>query len=77
MNQPQAKTILAWFEEAREAGHEWADAAIENAWAANSAKFSGKKQNLAHVLESAFVWDETTQGFKFWDAVHNSLRRNP
>ena len=72
MNQPTEKTILAWFEEARSAGHEWADAAIENAWAAGTAETTG-----GAALCTAFIWEKTTQGDEFWRNVYDTLRKNP
>lgn len=70
MNQP-TKTILAWFEEARTAGHEWADAAIENCHEAGLADAHAK--HLAIALSTAFVWARTTQGFEFWREIHADL----
>lgn len=74
MNQ-QPKTILDWFEEARDAGHEWADAAIENAWQAGTAECVDV--SLPEALIGAFNFKETTQGFTFWAAVVHNLPKNP
>lgn len=77
MNQPtESKTILDWFEEARTAGHQWADAAIENAWAAGTAEITGRPA-LRSALCAAFIWEKTTQGHEFWYNVYDTLRRNP
>lgn len=72
---PKSKTILAWFEEARSAGHEWADAAIENCHQFRTAELADI--SLPKALLRAFDWEETAQGVDFWAAVHDSLLQNP
>ena len=69
------KTILDWFEEARSAGHEWADAAIENCHQFGTADMVDI--SLAEALLGAFDWAETPQGVNFWHAVRDSLLQNP
>lgn len=75
MSQPQPKTILAWFEEARAAGHEWADAAIENCHQFGTAY--DYAPTLLWAVDTAFAWAETKQGFEMWNTIGNSLRQNP
>jgi hypothetical protein len=71
----QLKTNLDWFEEARAAGHEWADAAVFNC--REQGLLEELEGSLREALFGAFFWDETTQGHRFWSNVHDTLRRNP
>ena len=71
----QTKPILEWFEEARAAGHEWADAAIENAHQAGCA--NARAKNAAIALSNAFVWRRTVQGHDFWEKIYESLGSKP
>lgn len=75
MSQP--KTALEWFEEARAAGHEWADAAIENLLNSDYASPHIPQESAAEALGKAFLWTDTEEGWHFWDKVHDSLLENP
>ena len=45
------KTVLEWFNEAKNQGYKWADAAIRN-----SNNLNGENPDLATALAAAFVW---------------------
>ena len=62
------------FEAAREAGHEWADAALENCYQFGTAEDEPQNQTLLNAVWGAFVWGKTAQGVKYWGRVEESLR---
>jgi len=71
----KSKTILAWFEEARAAGHEWADAAI--AYANQFGFLSCERVSLVEAIGFSFVWKYTEEGHDFWKKIHESLGGKP
>jgi len=71
----QSKTILEWFEEARAAGHEWADAAIEYCHQFRTTDKEAKSLSVA--LYDGFAWNKTAQGVCFWAYVLDPLPKNP
>ena len=65
------------FEQAREAGHKWADAALENCYQFGKAEKECRPTSLPSVLKSAFVWDDTNQGYDFWLDIWRFLPKSP
>ena len=67
------KTVKEWFEFAREAGHEWVDDAVENCPQID--KWTVTHASCAIALKGAFAWNNTPQGFDYWERVHKALLR--
>jgi len=61
------------FEQAREAGHEWADAALENCYQFGTAETEAFTDDLAANIDDAFFWSKTAQGFYFWEKVWDKV----
>jgi len=61
------------FEAAREAGHDWADAALENCYQFGTAETESLTDNLAQAIDDAFFWSKTAQGFYFWEKVWDKV----
>ena len=69
------KTIKQWFEEAKEQGYEWADAALQ--YAENHAKeFPGElfADSLQDAVAYGFIWNETNEKQDYWWEVYKTLR---
>ena len=66
------KPILEWFEEAKQQGYDWADAAIRN-YNPNYAIIKETK-TLSAALTRAFSWRKSPEGSEFWVRIDESLR---
>ena len=69
------KTIKQWFEEAKEQGYEWADAALQ--YAENHAKKFPEElvaDSLQDAVAEGFIWDKTDEKQDYWFEVFKTLR---
>lgn len=65
----ESKTVIEWLNEAKEQGHEWADAAIEN----SSVEPDARRTSLSAAIHCAFIWDGTKEGTAYWRDIFYSL----
>lgn len=65
------RTILEWLNEAKQQGHEWADAAIRN----YDPDFFRKENvlSLSDALLHAFNWKTTPEKDTYWESVFDSI----
>ena len=71
------RIILEWLEKAKEDGYEWADAAISNyirEWGSTTLPAAVMRENLIDALSCAFRWENSHEGYDYWDGVSKSLR---
>jgi len=61
------KTILEWLQELPEP---YRSEAIDNVV---KAKRTQKRDSLEDALLSAFSWEETKQGWEYWDNLHTKI----
>lgn len=66
----ESKTILEWFEQAKAEGLEWADAAIKNTKKHKAARPS---ESMREAVISAFVWEDSPEGYEFWSEIERDL----
>lgn len=69
------KTIKQWFEEAKEQGYEWADAALQ--YTENHAKEFPEElvaDSLQDAVADGFIWDKTDEKQDYWFEVYKTLR---
>lgn len=69
------KTIKQWFEEAKEQGYEWADAALQ--YTENHAKKFPEElvaDSLQDAVAEGFIWDKTDEKQDYWFEVFKTLR---
>lgn len=70
------KTILEWFEEAKQNGAEWADEAIsETRRLRGEERLTVEKVSLREALLGAFSWCQSWQGEDYWSDIKKSLPR--
>lgn len=69
------KTILEWLEQAKNEGYEWADAAIKYMGEANTRNCqpNTRESSLSDAVDSV-RWDETSEGFNFWESIWATLK---
>ena len=63
------KTVLEWFNEAKNQGYKWADAAIRN-----SDNLNGENPDLATALAAAFVWRDSPESDAYWRNIYHKLK---
>ena len=61
------KTILEWLQELPEP---YRSESIDNV---TKAKRMEKRKCLEDALLSAFLWEETKQGWEYWDNLHTKI----
>ena len=69
------KTIKQWFEEAKEQGYEWAEAALK--YTKNHAKEFPEElvaDSLQDAVSDGFIWDKTDEKQDYWFEVYKTLR---
>ena len=69
------KTIKQWFEEAKEQGYEWAEAALK--YTENHAKEFPEElvaDSLQDAVSDGFIWDKTDEKQDYWFEVYKTLR---
>lgn len=66
------KTILEWFQEAKEQGFEWADLAIANTY---QEVRDLKAQSIKSALLLAFVWHLSPQKSDFWSDIAEQIEK--
>ena len=62
------KTIKQWFEQAKEKGYEWADAALDYAQN-NSFLEDSMVDCLQDAVADGFSWEDTEEGEDYWFEV--------
>lgn len=66
---PEKMPVIDWLMWAKEIGFEWADSAIEQ-----KADSVGLWASLSAAIDAAFWYDDTKEGFDFWDTIEKSLK---
>jgi hypothetical protein len=66
---PEEIPVIEWLKWAKEIGFEWADSAIEQ-----KADSDGLYESLSATIGAAFWYDETKEGFDFWDKIEKGLK---
>ena len=69
------KTIKQWFEQAKEQGYEWAEAALQ--YTENHAKKFPEElvaDSLQDAVADGFIWDKTDEKQDYWFEVYKTLR---
>ena len=62
------KTIRQWFEQAKEKGYEWADAALD--YAQNNPFLEDSMVDcLQYAVADGFSWEDTEEGEDYWFEV--------
>lgn len=68
------KTILEWFEQAKENGAEWADKAINTTIELRGPeRLNTMCTSPIRALMCAFAWDESQDGHEHWEKIAMSL----
>lgn len=62
----EQKTILEWFQYAKEQGYDWADAAIANC---DEDCKNERTLNLTLAICYAFIWNKSPEGSEFWEKI--------
>ena len=70
MRQIDSNSVIEWLREAREQGHEWADAAINNL---DPDVESEEEISLNEALLRAFSWRTSPEKDKYWIKIHQAL----
>ena len=65
------RTIKQWLEEAKQQGHDWADAAIRNYYPDYSD--DNTSDTLCYALLMAFDWEYSPEGDAFWSEIYEDL----
>ena len=72
INDRAGQTIEQWFLQAKQDGHQWADAAVQNSGDYFPARVSRKKLSVA--LHAGFHWYKSTEGDTFWRDIYEALK---
>lgn len=66
----EKKTGIAWLEQAKEYGYEWADSALSQA--DDDAK--DVWDNLYEAVQMFATWDKTKEGYTFWSNIQQECK---
>ena len=73
MKEQKNRTVLEWFEHARDLNYRWADTAIGNHKAAPLLPRDHEFPSLRLALIYGFSWETSPQGNDFWDKASDKL----
>lgn len=70
------KTILEWFEEAKENGAEWADKAIKNTLEmSGEERLTAKAYFLSDALQGGFIWMTSPEKHEYWETICEKIEQ--
>ncbi len=67
------RTATEWFLWADVRDYDWAHNALNWSILSDRKRTQNKYKSLSAALWSCFVWQETIEGFAYWNNIYNTL----